>query len=261
MDAFGSLFLPRLATAAIVLAVAGGGWLGWAHWYGQPVFTADYATERGQRLAVDLPDGSALLLDTATRIEVRLYRKRREVHLADGQVMFDVAGDGARPFAVLAGAARVTVVGTRFSVRHTQAGLAAGQTVVAVESGTVRVAGDRLLPSGTAGVALTAGQGVSAGRGGQLAPVVSFPAEGVGAWRNSRVSFDDTPLADALAEFERYEDTGLVVRDPRVGALRLGGSFDLRQARTFAQTLPLMLPVRLEQRGTETEIVALDQAD
>jgi transmembrane sensor len=248
--------LPRTALAASVAALAGSGWLGWQHWQSQPTFARQYAAGRGQRLNVELPDGSTLQLDTATRIEVLLYRHRREVRLLDGQAMFAVRHDAVSPFEVLAGATRITVVGTRFSVRHTQAGMEAGKTVVAVESGRVRVAEALPAGQGRPAVELVAGQGVSADGQGRLGATVALQPEGVGAWRKGRVSFNDTPLADALAEFERYGATGLFVRDPAVGALRLGGSFELHQVGAFAQALPHLLPVRLVRRGALTEIVA-----
>ena len=258
----GRLF-PQAATAAAVVTLVGSGLMGWDHWRSQPIFTKTYATERGQRLNIDLPDGSTLELDAATRAEVRLYRQRREVRLVDGQAMFTVHADSEKPFDVLAGEMRVTVVGTRFSVRHTRVGLDAGNTVVAVESGHVRVArvsgtppagGNE--PSGSASqVELLAGQGVTADETGRLQPVISMAPDSVAAWRKGRISFDDTPLAQAVAEFERYGNTGLVVHDPAVGALRVGGSFDLRRIGTFAQALPQLLPVRLERRNGVTEIV------
>ncbi|ENO85967.1 FecR family protein [Thauera linaloolentis] len=254
-------FLPQAASAAAIATLVLGGWIGWDHWLGQPTFERLYATERGQRLNVTLPDGSTLQLDAATQAEVRLYRQRREVRLADGQAMFTVRSDPAQPFEVLTDAVRISVVGTRFSVRHTQSGLDAGKTVVAVESGRVRVStAGHQAPGGAAwhlaeAVELAAGQGVSADEAGRLAPVVSLPADGVAPWRAGRVSFDDTTLAQALAEFERYGDTGLVVHDPAVAALRLGGSFDLGQIGLFAQALPELLPVRLERRSGRTEIV------
>lgn len=247
--------VPQAALAGTAVAVVGGGWLGWAHWRGQPIFEKHYATARGQSLNIDLPDGSALQLDAATQAQVRLYRDHREVRLLDGQAMFIVSSNAAQPFHVLAGETRVVVVGTRFSVRHTRSGIDAGKTTVAVESGRVRVSA--LASVEGAGVELTAGQGVTADDAGRLAPVVEVAAGGVAAWRQGRVSFTDTPLAQALAEFERYGDTGLVVRDPAVGALRLGGSFSLREVGTFAQALPVLLSVRLERRGGVTEVVAL----
>ncbi|MFT3815617.1 MAG: FecR domain-containing protein [Acidovorax sp.] len=253
-------FFPQAATAMAVVALVGGGWMGWDHYRSQPVFAKDYTTERGQRLNVDLPDGSKLEFDVATQAQVRLYRDRREVRLLEGQAMFSVHADPQQPFDVLAGAVRVTVVGTKFSVRHTAAGLDAGQTVVAVESGHVRVA--RMTSPGEAAagaaglVELTAGQRVAADAAGRLQPVASITSDSVADWRRGRVSFNDIPLAQALAELERYGDTGLIVRDPAVGALRLGGSFDLREMRTFAQALPSLLPVRLEWHGEQFEVVA-----
>lgn len=203
-----------------------------------------------------------MLLDTATQAEVRLYRDRREVRLIDGQAMFTVHADASQPFHVLAGFTRVTVVGTRFSVRHTRSGLGDGDTRVAVEEGRVRVR--RRVPDGDGAftdtselVELTAGQRVAADAGGRIGPVARLAVAAVAPWREGRVSFEDTPLSQALAEFERYGDTRLVVHDPAVAALRIGGSFELRHLATFAQVLPQMLPVRLQpQRDGTTEIVS-----
>lgn len=245
-----------IATAALAISAAGGGWLGWSHWQAQPVYAETFATARGQQLNVALPDGSMLGLDTATRAEVTLYRDRREVRLPEGQALFTVKADAARPFHVLTQRMRVTVVGTRFSVRNTRTGLARDGVGVRVEEGRVRVSmlehGD---PVG-APVLLTAGQYVQSDAAGRLAPVGTAPAGGAMPWREGRVNFDRTPLDQAVAEFERYGATRLVIRDPAVAALRVNGSFDLRQADAFSQTLPLVLPVQLRQRGGQTEIIA-----
>jgi transmembrane sensor len=251
--------LPQAATAAMVFSAVGGGWMGWERWRHQPTFAQAFATKRGQQRTVNLPDasahGSTVQLDTATRLEARLYRDRREVRLQDGQAMFSVQSDRERPFDVWAGALRITVVGTRFSVRHTASGLDAGQTVISVEEGHVRVAraGTEAAPDT---VELRAGQMVVANGAGQISPVASVPAAAIAPWRNGRISFDQTPLAQAIAEFERYGPTGLVVRDPAVAALPVGGSYSLQQWQHFAATLPQVLPVWLEPHGDLTEIVA-----
>ncbi|MFM2346424.1 MAG: hypothetical protein RL654_1177 [Pseudomonadota bacterium] len=270
--------VPQAAAAAIAFALVGSGWMGWDHWRQQPTFEQTFATARGQQLSATLPDtglatlaqGSTLQLDTATQLEARLYRDRREVHLRDGQAMFTVKSDAQRPFHVWAGALRITVIGTRFSVRHTPSGLGTGQTIVSVEEGRVRVAranphgavtsdGDDILgASGAAGVAaleLTAGQMVTADDTGHLGAVAVMPSGRIAPWRDGRLSFDQTPLAQAIAEFERYGRTGLVVREPAVAALPVGGSYSLTQWQRFAETLPQVLPVRLIRRGEVTEIV------
>ena len=259
--------LARAATFASVCMVATGGWLGWSHWQRQPLFEQSFASARGQQLAVDLPDagahGSSLRLDTATRLDARLYRDRREVQLHQGQALFAVAPDAGRPFRVQAGPLRITVVGTRFSVRHTASGVGAGQTVVAVEHGRVRIdptdsqaGSERTTGPAPAFLELGAGQMVVADEAGHLQAVALVPAAAVAPWREGRVNFDQTPLAQAIAEFERYGPTLLVVRDPAVAAMRVGGSYGLQQWRHFAETLPLVLPVRLLRRGEHLVVVA-----
>lgn len=244
-------WVPQVGVAALVCAVVGAGWLGHAWWQQQPVFTQSYATARGQALAVTLPDGSTLQLDTATRAEVTLYRDRREVALPEGQALFAVQKDAARPFDVVAGPVRITVVGTRFAVRHT-AGDAGVR--IAVEEGRVRVAAPA---DADAGLLLAAGQAFVAGSDGEPGTVSAVARGGVAPWREGRVAFDDTPLAQALAEFERYGDTRLRITDPAVGALRLSGSFDVRNADSFARAIQRMLPVRLRAQGGQMEIVLL----
>lgn len=257
---------PQAAFALTLALALGGGWLGWERWQHQPTFVQSFATARGQQLSVTLPDaasgGSTLQLDTATRLEARLYRGLREVRLADGQAMFTVHADPARPFHVQAGPLRITVVGTRFSVRHTSTGIDAGKTVVSVEEGRVRVSpldpgeGGATALAGQAPVELSAGRMLVASQDGRLGPATPVAASAIAPWRGGRISFEHTPLQQALAEFERYGRTGLVVRDPAVAALPVGGSYSLRQFGQFARALPQILPVRLEPAGDITEIVA-----
>ena len=218
--------LQRLATAALAVCVSGAGWLGWDHYQRQPVFHESFASARGELLDVHLPDGSVMKLDTATRVEVTLYRQRREVRLPEGQVMFSVRHDIQKPFEVLTDTLRVTVVGTRFAVRNTHAGFGQAGEAVTVEDGRVRVA----TAVSASAVELTAGESVQANRTGALGTVDTRLAHGALLWREGRINFDGTPLAQAVAEFERYGDTGLVIKDPTVAAMRVNGSFDTRQA-------------------------------
>ncbi len=257
----GGWWAGTAAMAASVAMVAAGGLLAWHHWQQQPQFEKHIATRTGEQVDVQLPDGSSLRLDTATAIDVALFRQRREVRLPEGQAVFRVQGDASRPFDVLAGPLRITVVGTRFSVRHTP-GIPGEEGVrVAVEEGRVRVARAHAAASAQApAIELTAGQQIASDATGQLGPVAAVPSSGIAPWRDSRVSFDNTPLAQALAEFGRYGPTRLTVRDPEVAALRLTGTFDPRRLDNFVRVLPQVLPVRLQQpeggEGATAEIVA-----
>ncbi|MDN2670390.1 FecR domain-containing protein [Janthinobacterium sp. SUN026] len=236
--------LPYAAAAMLLLSVGAGGYQWWQQ---QAVFSQSYATVRGQRLAVALPDGSQLQLDTATQLHVTLYRQRREVRLAHGEALFQVQSKQGQPFDVLSGPLTVTVVGTQFSVRNTLEH--DGKLRVAVQHGQVRVAGAR-----QDRVDLRAGQGVSSDASGRLSAIASLAPGSVASWRDGRITFDNVPLGAALAEFERYGDTGFVVRDPAVARLRIGGSFSLTQLDRFAAALPQLLPVQIVRSGTVSTI-------
>uniref|UniRef100_UPI0028B1E1FA FecR family protein n=1 Tax=Comamonas sp. TaxID=34028 RepID=UPI0028B1E1FA len=205
---------------------------------------------------------SQLRLDTATRLEVVYYRDRREVLLHEGQAVFSVQASAQRPFHVLSGPVGITVVGTRFSVRYTP-GLAGSDGVrVAVEEGQVRV----VRRDGAPGPALAqiagaqtlgAGQQINADGQGRLGSLQPVAAEGFAPWREHRISFVNTPLSQALAEFERYGSTGLTISDPAVAALRLSGTFDPGDTPTLRKLLPHALPVRLQPVAGGLEIGAL----
>lgn len=251
-------FVPQITAAAVAFSVVSVGWYGWSTWQHQPTFQQSFATARGEQKKVNLPDGSTLWLDTTTQAEVALYRQRREVRLTDGQALFAVQSNPDQPFDVLTGGTRITVVGTRFSVRRTRSGLGAeGSVSVVVEEGRVRVASRSAAHKmdSSSSVELSAGQSIIADAAGALGPVNRDDAPAA-TWREGRVSFSGTPLMQALAEFERYGDTGLVIRDPAVAALKVNGSFDLRQIGAFARALPRVLPVQLSTRDGQTEIIA-----
>lgn len=244
--------LPHALAAVLALAVLGGGWAGWDRWQRQPVFSQQFATQRGQQLEAALPDGSRVQMDTATRAHVTLYRQRREVVLPEGQAVFQVRGDPARPFDVLAGAARITAVGTRFSVRYTPS-LGTGAVQVEVMEGRVRVApaaGDG------AAVELMPGHAVSADAQGRVGAVAAVAAQAMAPWLTQRLSFDSAALSQVLAELGRYADLPVRIADPDVGALPVTASVDLRNIASFVRSLPHVLPVRLHQQGGTTEIAA-----
>lgn len=244
-----------LAFCCVALLAAG---VGWRQWWQQPTFEHVYTAQRGQLLDVALPDGSRLTLDSGTRVEVTLYRDRRLVRLPDGQAMFGVARDAARPFTVLAGPARVTVLGTRFAVRCRDCEEAAAVVDVEVEEGRVNVARAGL--DGDAGIVKTAqlraGQVVRVSTAAGLGAVATVNPGGIAPWRKGLIRFVSTPLAEAVREFERYGAVDLVIADPEVARMPIGGSYRAGNPAAFAQALPHILPVRLVRRADgKTEVV------
>ena len=260
------ILIPAFAVVAFAVVAGGSGQLAWRHWQSQPVFVQAFSTQRGQQSDVPLPDGSRLRLDAATRLEVTYYRQRREVNLLGGQAVFAVQGDPKRPFEVIAGSTRATAVGTRFAVRHLPGMQADKSVVVAVEEGQVKVepvvvhAESPRPTTGAQGAAvlLTAGQQVFGDAVGVLSTVLPVSPGDIAPWRENRVRFDSVRLDWALAEWTRYRDSQLVIRDPAVAALQITGVFDPRDLETFRRVLPASLPVKLKEteRGVAELVLA-----
>src|SRR5262245_16962284 len=75
-----------------------------------------YQTALGEQRSVILDDGSVVTLNTLSRVEVDFRRERRLIRLVQGEALFKVAPDHARPFDVIAGTTMIRAVGTRFNV-------------------------------------------------------------------------------------------------------------------------------------------------
>jgi transmembrane sensor len=91
---------------------------------------------------------------------------------------------------------------------------------------------------------------------GQPARVERFDPTTALAWREGFVEFSDTPLSEAVAEMNRYGGRRMVIADPRVGALKVSGSFKLGDPDRFLRTVAMLLPVRAVPVGDTLEIRA-----
>ena len=236
--------VPRIAAAAMVLIACtlatGLGWRAYTR-----VDSAHLQTALGATGTLPMADGSQAILASDSRIDVRLSRRQRHVALEQGEAFFSVAKDPGRPFVVAAGGHDVVAVGTRFSVRRDGPDLR-----VVVTEGTVRLesratgAAARpasLLPAGS--IAIVHGEDVL------LRSVALEDAERLLDWRQGLLAFRDTTLAEAAAEFNRYNARKLVIGDAEAGALRIGGSFRADNATGFVRLLEQGFPVHAEERG------------
>jgi transmembrane sensor len=120
---------PFFAAAAVALAAVIGTAVWWqAHRY--PLFSTDI----GERRSITLADGSTVDLNARSRLRVEFSKSERRVELLDGQALFQVAKDKARPFIVHSGDATVRAVGTQFDVYRKDSG-----TTITVLEGRVAV--------------------------------------------------------------------------------------------------------------------------
>ena len=231
------------ALGAAGLAVLSG--LG-AHWYSrQPQIRLALRTGHAQTLAHALPDGGAIDLAANTELLIAYYGDRRIVELSRGEARLEVGPDPDRPFTVQTRWGRVRVLGTVFAVaafdRHMQVAVAQGQ--VAVWAGGTGVQAG----SSTAPVTLQAGQAVQADDQGLGQPVPVDPGD-MAPWRQGWLIFRNTPLPEAVARWNDYLAQPLTLAEAsRLQALRVTGSYRLNQPQAFIDSLPAMLPVRVNR--------------
>jgi len=200
-----------------------------------------YATVLGQVHSHRLEDGSRLVLASDSQVRVRLERRQRQVELLRGEAIFEVAPDPARPFVVQAGQRRAVAVGTRYAVRRS------GQEVrVVVTEGRVRL--EDQVP-GHAPALLGAGSVATAGPDGlRLQVLPEGSAQRLLEWTDGFLAFDDVPLAEAAAEFNRFNARRLELADPAVAGLRIGGNFRWDNLDGFVGLLEQGFGVRAERQ-------------
>ena len=212
-----------------------------------------YRSARGATTVQQLPDGSTVHLDTDSQVTVRYSRGERLVDLDRGQAVFQVAHEGLRRFRVVAGAAQVIAVGTRFDVYRR-----AGSVTVAVVEGTVAV---RLSPTtvGSLGDA-PAEQEVRVGAGyevdvrEQLAVPRRSNIKAATAWLKGQIVFRDRALGEVAAEFNRYGSVPLEIDDQSLRAVLISGVFDAYDTDSFAAFLQTLGGVVVEKTPSRIRV-------
>lgn len=251
-------WLRGVLAASLVLAAAGT-----VTWY-PSTRGPYYHTPVGGLASVPMKDGSTVTLNTDSAIRLAVTETERRVQLERGEAFFEVAKDPSRPFVVVAGEKRVVAVGTKFSVRRVDDDLRVFVTEGKVrfeddslvaspavpssrDSGAIPDAGTVVPPDDRNAMLLTAGTIARAGDSGvvvQEKPLAEI--EDYLSWRSGYVTFRDVPLADAIAEFNRYNEQKIFIESPAVAAIRFSGKVRPTSFEGFVRLLEDAFPIRAE---------------
>jgi len=236
------------ALAASLVAFVGVG--GASLWKDLPVELAatSFETPVGAHETVAFSDGSKIELNTATHVRAAISDKTREIWLDQGEAYFEVTHREGQPFVVHAGTRKITVLGTKFSVRRD-----GDKVSVAVAEGRVRV--DDVRNPAAVRSAIINGGDLAIARGPSLIAVsAGDKVEKALAWRDGMLSFSDTTLADAAAEFSRYSKRPIMVTNPGVAAIRIDGAFQADNVDAFLRLLSDAYGLRIEQDSKQVRI-------
>ena len=197
-----------------------------------------YSTRLGEVLRVPLPDGSVVTLNSQSSVDVDFGDGARRLTLRHGEALFDVAKDPRRPFVVTAGDAKVTAVGTSFSVlREKDDGVQ-----VVVREGVVKVdeahAPPRLVAANS--TMLTAAR--------RAPRIDALRPDEIGrklAWREGMIAFDGDTLQQAADKFARYSELRIRI-DPAVANRRVVGLYSATDPAGFARAVATSMSLRVD---------------
>jgi len=232
-----SLFFKALA-AVSATAVLG---VGLALYLTKPT-TSVYTTSLGEHKTIALSDGSTVDLNTNSILRVEESRAQRTGWLEKGEAFFQIKHDKVHPFLVIAQSHRVTDLGTKFLMRAD-----ARQLKVSLIEGRIRFDESE---NASKALFLSPGESIVASQNGVA--IMRDSARDLTkalSWRRGLLIFDDETLADAAAEFNRYNREKIVVTDASVAQLKIDGTFQASDPAMFTRAAKQLFDLRIEDRG------------
>lgn len=225
-----------LRNISLLALLAPGTWLGWRYVPWQE-WRAEFRTGTGEQKTVELADGTQLVLNTASAVDLAFTASERRIILLDGEILITTGADSGqhqRPFVVETTQGEVRPVGTRFSLYRKNA----TATRLAVFEGAVDVYPARAGQS----VRLQAGEQTLFSRDSVEPPLPV--ADHAAFWEKGMLLARDMPLGLLVTEFSRYH-SGLLQFDPAIGDLVVSGAFSLQDIPGSLALLEQSLPVEV----------------
>jgi transmembrane sensor len=244
------VLMPRIAAAAaITLAVlAGASYFLWS--------PQRFQTALGEQRSVVLSDGSVVTLNTSSSIKVSMVKDRRTVTLLSGEALFQVAHDASRPFEVETGDTTIRAVGTQFDVDRRTAG-----TTVTVVEGRVAVftAPANSNDGDASNLPLAAGEQLTVAPRSKSHTVRANVAAAT-AWTQRKLIFENRPLGEVAAEFNRYNRQSIDIRSPELRSQEVTGVFQANDPDSFMLFLAKIPDVNIQRSpDDESFVVTLDE--
>ncbi len=194
-----------------------------------------YSTGNGQRATLTLPDGSQVLLNVASRLDVPVdYERGNRALRLEGAALFTVVNRSRAPFSVMAGPGTVRVLGTRFFVRHYATDTVA---TISVHDGKVEVGSNVLTAEQQVTVSARGVSEIQVASAGSLDVTHGMP------------TFNQTPLWNAIPELNRWYNADIRLGDSVISMQHVSGKFKAGSLTDLRAILTMMFDVRIVQEG------------
>jgi ferric-dicitrate binding protein FerR (iron transport regulator) len=199
-----------------------------------------YATRSGERIQQVLPDQSRIDQNIETESHVRVSARERELTLKHGEVLVDVVLNPRVPFVIRKDDVSIRTQSAAVWVRS--------MPLNTVRVGVLRDSAEvRRECGGISRMKLHAGDVVTMGPD-FVRFELSSPDEltRLTAWKRGEIWLSSDTLEDAAAEFNRYSNRKLVIKDRHTGSMRISGRFYASDVDKFVKALK---PLRIDSRA------------
>jgi transmembrane sensor len=237
------------ATALSLFLFASVGLVGYQHWQAQPVLHMAAILNVGEIKTQQLEDGSQIIINSKSDLEITYYRDKRVAKLRHGEVIFEVARDESRPFIVDSGTTKVTVLGTCFAVNHLK-----NLVRVSVDHGRVRVESQDATGNATSPAVILTDHQVAEVIQASPARKVDRAYEDGFSFKQGVISFDNADLAEIAETIARYRAQPIIVSKVEGTEPRISARVSVGNIEGFLDRLPRLMPVSVKHEAGKTTI-------
>lgn len=220
----------------------------------------EYITHVGEQRLLQLEDGSTVMLNTNTKIQVSYSNQKRRIDLVQGEAYFDVSKDPKRPFEVIADNSLVRAVGTEFNVALLNRAVDVDVTegIVEFEIPTATPTAGKS-PATKLATRLKVGEAAQYQHGAANVKTRDANLARVSAWQVRKIYFNANTLAEAVEEYNRYTQQKINVIDPDLNQQRITGIFHVGDMDAFIFSLEQVLNVQVVRANNEILVMKKDE--
>lgn len=194
-----------------------------------------------------LPDGSKVILDAKTKLDIKYYSDKREVNISEGKALFEVSSNPNKPFIVNADMIKVEVLGTNFEVKNEKDKIA-----VDVISGKVKVEQNKNDEFQQLAI-LTQGKHISFDKQSSKTVLKDIDIKNIASWKDGVLFFQDYSLQKAIDEFKKYKDIDIVIQKD-IQKYSISGSFGIDDIDKFIFALSKIYPIKVDKKDNSIYI-------
>lgn len=230
-------YFVRVAAAVLIVSMVG--WFTYSFFnpYNRPIIIETTTATLKQPLS----DGSLVILNKHSKISyLQKFSGQTRTVTLQGEAFFKVEPDKTRPFIIKINEVTVKVLGTSFNVKSRN-----GQTVVVVETGTVKVS--KLNHS----VELTKGEKVAINKDDLSLNKQTNKGLLYSYYYRNELVCDHTPLRDLVAVLNEKFNVNIVITKPALEELTINTTFKDESLQEILQVLTKTFNFNIEHKTNQ----------